>query len=77
MSYKFSTDAFIEEPFFNEMANMLGGIKKARGFNGKDSYQNCRCPSCGKKKAAMGTCDRQILSCLLVLLIRTSALSTD
>lgn len=54
MSYKFSTDAFIEGPFLNEMANMLGGKKKARGFNGKDSYQNCRCPSCGKKKAVMG-----------------------
>ena len=66
MSYKFSTDTFIEEPFFNEMANMLGGKKKARGFNGKDSYQNCRCPSCGKKKATMGymrSADTFMLAC--------------
>jgi hypothetical protein len=54
MTYKFSTDIFIEEPFFNEMAIQLGGVKKQGTFNGKDAYQNCRCPSCGKQKAVMG-----------------------
>jgi hypothetical protein len=66
MSYKFSTDTFIEEPFFNEMAIQLGGVKKKGTFNGKDAYQNCRCPSCGKKKAVMGymrSADTFMLAC--------------
>jgi hypothetical protein len=54
MTYKFYTDVSIEEPFFNEMAILLGGVKKKKPFNGKDSYQNCRCPCCGKSKAVMG-----------------------
>ena len=66
MTYKFSTDIFIEEPFFNEMAIQLGGVKKKGTFNGKDTYQNCRCPSCGKKKAVMGymrSADTFMLAC--------------
>ena len=66
MSYKFSTDTYIEEPFFIEMANMLGGKKKTRGFNGKVAYQNCRCPSCGKNAAVMGymrSADTFMLAC--------------
>ena len=66
MSYKFSTGIFIEEPFFNEMAIQLGGVKKKGTFNGKDAYQNCRCPSCGKKKAVMGymrSADTFMLAC--------------
>ena len=66
MNYKFSTDIFIEEPFFMEMANQLGGIKKEKSFNGRDAYQNCRCPSCGKKKAVMGymrSADTFMLAC--------------
>lgn len=54
MGYKFSTNIYIEEPFFIEMANLLGGKRKTSGFNGKVAYQNCRCPSCGKKVAVMG-----------------------
>ena len=66
MTYKFSTDIFIEEPFFNEMAIQLGGMKKKGTFNGKDAYQNCRCPCCGKKKAVMGymrSADTFMLAC--------------
>ena len=28
MNYRFSAGIFIEEPFFGEMANQLGGIKR-------------------------------------------------
>lgn len=66
MSYKFSTNTNIEEPFFMEMANLLGGKRKARGFNGKVAYQNCRCPSCGKEVAVMGymrSADTFMLAC--------------
>ena len=66
MSFIFHTDTFIEEPFFIEMANMLGGEKKERGFNGKVAYQNCRCPSCGKNAAVMGymrSADTFMLAC--------------
>ena len=66
MTYKFSTGVFIEESFFNEMAIQLGGVKKKGTFNGKDVYQNCRCPSCGKKKAVMGymrSADTFMLAC--------------
>ena len=66
MTYKFSTDIFIEEPFFNEIAIQLGGVKKKDTFNGKDAYHNCRCPSCGKKKAVMGymrSADTFMLAC--------------
>ena len=66
MNYKFFTDIFIEEPFFTEMAIQLGGVKKKGTFNGKDAYQNCRCPSCGKKKAVMGymrSADTFMLAC--------------
>ena len=66
MTYKFSTDIFIEEPFFNEIAIQLGGVKKKGTFNGKDAYHNCRCPSCGKKKAVMGymrSADTFMLAC--------------
>ena len=54
MSYKFFTNPFIEESFFHEIAMQLGGTKKKGAFNGKDAYAECRCPSCGRKKAVMG-----------------------
>ena len=66
MNYNFSTDTFIEEPFFNEMAIQLGGVKKKGTFNGKGAYQDCRCPFCGKKKAVMGymrSADTFMLAC--------------
>ena len=50
MTYKFSKDIFIEEPFFNEMAIQLGGVKKKGPFNGKDALPSCCYASCGKKK---------------------------
>jgi len=66
MTYRFYTSISIEEPFFREMVMRLGGVKKKGIFNGKDAYQNCRCPACGKKKAVMGymrSADTFMLAC--------------
>ena len=66
MGYEFHSDINIEYPFFVRMAQQLGGKRKEGGFNGKESYRYCQCPSCGKYKAVMGyakTGNTFILAC--------------
>ena len=53
MGYKFSSNLGIEYPFFIHMAQKLGGRKRKDDFNGREVWDYCRCPTCGKKEAGM------------------------
>ena len=53
MAYEFSSNPNIEYPFFAHMAQQLGGRKRKDNFNGREVWDYCRCPTCGKKEAGM------------------------
>ena len=54
MGYEFHTSPEIEYPFFLQMGNQLGGKRRKKGFNGKECFDYCKCPACGKKKSVLG-----------------------
>ena len=53
MSYNFKSDPYIEQPFFLEMARILGWSESKRIFNGHMSFE-VQCPECKKHKAVIG-----------------------
>ena len=53
MGYSFYSDQSIEYPFFVHMAQQLGGKKRNDHFNGREVWDYCRCPTCGKNEAGM------------------------
>ena len=51
MKYKFYSDTLIEEPFFLEIAQELGGVPDKKGYRGFPVFVGVQCPYCQKKKA--------------------------